>query len=172
MKWLRRIAIALGLLVLLFVAIPCGVGSLRAREHSATGSVIVDAPIELVWKSITDFEAMPHWAPDVGKMQRLPDVDGKPQFKETRDDFTLHFSFDEMVEPTRLVVHLEDDSGYFGGTWTYVLAAEDGRTRVTITENGWTEPAFFRFMLLLFGTDSTIKHYLEALQQRHAGSHA
>ncbi len=168
-KWLKRIGAGVLALVVLVVGVPFGVGSLMARDHVASREELIAAPPAEVWKTIADFEAMPTWAHDMGKVQRLDDAGGKPKFLQTQDDFKITFTFAEIDEPRRLVVDLADDAQYFGGTWTYELGAEGAQTRVKITERGWAGPGFFRFMLWAFGPDATIKQYLADLKKKHGG---
>lgn len=164
-KWVKRIAVGVVGLAILLVGVPWAIGSFMRRDHLATGRADVHASRAEVWKTIVDFESMPSWAPDMGKIARLPDEKGKPRFRQT-DGANITFAFVEIEEPNRLVVDLVDDAGYFGGTWTYELGDVPSGTRVTITERGWAGPGFFRFMLWLFGADSTIKDYLSALQKK------
>lgn len=168
-KWFVRVWIGIGVLLLLLVAAPWFVGSMLPREHVGTGEAVIAAPIADVWRTVSAYEDMGSWAPDMGKVERIEDSDGRPRFREERAEGTLTFTFIEVEAPTRLVVEVADDVGYFGGTWTYELSAADGGTRVGITEDGWAEPGYFRFMLRVFGTDSTIRNYLAALEQKHAG---
>jgi hypothetical protein len=59
-----------------------------------------------------------------------------------------------------------EDQG-FGGTWTYELAPDGDRTRVTITENGWVDNVVFRFLAkYVFGHDATQNQYLSSLEAR------
>jgi len=67
---------------------------------------------------------------------------------------------------------LEDESkappdAAFGGTWTYEVAAVDGGSQVTITEDGWVANPLFRFLShTVFGVHGTMDGYLKALGKR------
>jgi len=168
-KWLKRIAIVVGILAVIFIGVPLVVGSFMPREHVGKGEAVINAPIGEVWKTASDYEAMPSWWRERRAIKRIADEDGRPRFEEKSDRMSLDYVFQEVQEPKRLVVALKDSSGYFGGTWTYELAPVDNKTRVTITEQGWTNPAFFRFMMAVFGADATIKSCLAAMQKKHGG---
>lgn len=167
MRWLKRLVVGLVALVVVLVGLPWAIGSTMDRAHVGQGEAVIAAPPAEVWKTITDFEAMPQWVGDVGTIERLDDADGKPRFRQTRDDMTLTFSFAEVDEPKRLVVNLADNVGYFGGTWTYELSEADGGTHLKITEQGWAEPGLFRFMIWLVGPDATVDDYLAALRTKY-----
>jgi uncharacterized protein YndB with AHSA1/START domain len=160
---LKRIGIAIVVLLVLLIGVPFAVGSMMSREHVATGDAIVRAPIEEVWATVSDYESMPRWWSERGAIVRQPDG----SFRESSDDFVVTYRLREIAPPRRLVVELEDDAGYFGGTWTYELEPADGGTRVRITEEGWAGPGFFRFMVWAFGADATLRACLTALQAEH-----
>jgi uncharacterized protein YndB with AHSA1/START domain len=160
----------LAVLVVLVIVLPWVLGALMAREHLARGEAVIDAPIAQVWESVSGFDSVGEWAPDVANMTRVTDVEGLPSYEMHGGSSIITFTFTEVSPPHRLVVELVDNSDSYGGVWTYQLEAVGDGTRVTITEDGWTEPAYFRFVLWVFGRDRTIKGYLNALQRKHAGS--
>lgn len=157
----------LATLVLLIIVLPWVVGALLPREHVGRGAVTVAAPIDEVWASVSGFDSMGEWAPDVASLTRVADVNGLPSYEMRGQESTVSFTFTEVSAPKRLTVQLYDDSDAYGGVWTYELAEVDGGTRVSITEEGWTEPAYFRCMLWVLGHDRTITTYLKALAKKH-----
>lgn len=165
--WLRRTGKVLAVLVMLIVVLPWVVGALMDREHVGRGEAVIAAPLPEVWEVVSGFDSLGEWAPDVANMSRVADVDGLPSYEMQGGSSTITFTFTEVSAPHKLVVELQDDSAAYGGVWTYELEAVDEGTRVTITEEGWTEPAYFRFMLRILGNDRTIKAYLAALQRKH-----
>jgi hypothetical protein len=61
---------------------------------------------------------------------------------------------------------LDTDLGY-SGKWTYVFTAENGGTRVSITEDGEVSNVLFRFMSrYVFGQTATMEAYLSSLAKR------
>jgi uncharacterized protein YndB with AHSA1/START domain len=167
MKWLKRLSVALAVLVVLVIVVPWTVGAMMDREHVGHGAMVVAAPIDEVWETISDFDKMSQWAPNFESVRRGSDIKGLPSFEVSGDEYSLTFIITEVVPPKRLVAKLEDHAQNHGGEWTYELATVPGGTQITITERGWTEPAYFRFMLWLFGHDTTIRRYLEALRQQY-----
>ena len=69
--------------------------------------------------------------------------------------------------PTTRVVRIADPNLSYGGIWTYELAPIDANsTRLTITENGFTNTWLFRFVgHYIFHEDSHIKQYEADLQK-------
>ncbi len=65
-------------------------------------------------------------------------------------------------------LRIADDSLPYGGTWTFELApAEGGGTTLTITEDGFVEPAIFRALArFVFGYHATMEGYLAGLGRR------
>lgn len=165
--WLRRVGAVLAVLVLLIIVLPWVAGALLPREHVGRGEVTLSAPIEEVWESVSGFDKMGEWAPDVASLTRVADVNGLPSYEMRGPDSIVSFTFTEVSAPKRLTVALHDDSEAYGGVWTYELAEVEGGTRVSVTEEGWTEPAYFRFVLWVLGHDRTIDTYLGALAKKH-----
>lgn len=167
-SWLKITGRILAVLVVLVIVLPWLIGALMSRDHVAKGTRIIDAPIDHVWESVSGFDSVGEWAPDIANMSRVADVNGLPSYEMMGGSSTITFTFTTVEPPHRLVVELRDDSEAYGGVWTYELRDVRGKTEVAITEEGWTEPAYFRFMLWIYGHDRTIAAYLDALQRKHA----
>ncbi|MBW2454588.1 MAG: SRPBCC domain-containing protein [Deltaproteobacteria bacterium] len=172
MAWLKRVSVVLAAAVVLIVVVPWVIGALMDREHVGQGAAVVAAPIEEVWTTVSAFDKTSQWAPDFESVRRASDVKGLPSYEVSGDGYSLTFTFTEVVPPERLVAKLEDHAQNYGGEWTYELSTVAGGTRIAITERGWTEPAYFRFMLWLFGYDTTIEGYLDGLQKKYGGERA
>lgn len=163
---MKKILLLVSLALVVIGATPFVVGSFLPREHRASVEVRLKAPRDQVWGVVSDFDAMPTWFDGAGPLKRSGEQDGLPIYEARDERMTLTFTFVEVRGPERLVVDLKDDAGYFGGRWTYTLHASGDETIVTVTEDGWAEPAFFRFMLMVFGADATLKAYGEALTKK------
>ncbi len=166
-SWLSKIGLVLATLVVLIIILPWTLGMFMPKEHVGRGETVVAAPIADVWKTVSGFDEMGKWAPDIADMTRVSDVNGLPSYEMRGGESTITFTFREVSPPSRLVVWLLDNAEAYGGTWTYDLETVGTGTRVRITEEGWTEPAYFRFVLWVFGFDRTINGYLEALAHKH-----
>jgi hypothetical protein len=66
-----------------------------------------------------------------------------------------------------MVTRIRDTDLGYSGQWTYLFAAENGGTRVTIREDGEVSNVIFRFMSrYVFGHTATIDSYLTSLAKR------
>jgi hypothetical protein len=156
--------IVLGVLAGVFALIVL-VGAFLPRRHVVARALKTARPPGAVWQVITDYAAVPTWHQDVTAVERLPDRDGHPLWRETyRGNYPILLETTEAVEPRRLVRRIADENGPFSGRWEYDLAAEDGGCRITITEHGEVPNPFFRLMArLLMDPALYLELYLRAL---------
>jgi uncharacterized protein YndB with AHSA1/START domain len=166
-RWMRRLGVVLGVLVVLVIVVPWTVGSFMARGHFAKGTRVIAAPIDEVWGSVSGFDELGTWAPDLAALERVADVGGLPSYEMKAEDAVITFTFTTVRAPHELAVSLLDSGNSYGGHWSYLLTEVPGGTRVEVSEDGWTEPAFFRFALWAYGHDRTIGRYLDALERKH-----
>jgi uncharacterized protein YndB with AHSA1/START domain len=149
---------------ILFVVI---VGSMMAREHTATRSALYAAAPETVWGVITDFPNHPSWRPGLKSIDRLPDRNGHPAWKETSGWGDVMPIEIEVFEPPRhMVGRIVDDGLPFGGTWTYEVAPDGAGSRVRITEDGFVRSSVFRYIARTMGYTGTMEKYLRALGRK------
>lgn len=162
-RWL----VTVGSGLVLLVGVVLLVGMALPVSHVASVSDTVPASPEAVWTVITDVEAFPSWRRGVEEVERLPDRDGRPAWREVARTGAMTL---EVVRsrPDRLwVTRIADPDLPFGGTWTFELEPEGPVTRLTITENGQVYNPFFRFMArFVFGHEATARAYLEDLRSR------
>lgn len=161
MKWVLLIA---GIIVALIVAV-AGIGATLPKKHKATRAARFHQPPEAVWQAITDIGAFPAWRTDVKSVERLPDRDGRPAWRETdKHGQILTLEAIEFAPPQRLVSRIADPNLPFGGAWTYLIAPADGGSTLRITEDGEIYNPIFRFMArFVFGYQGTMDAYLKAL---------
>jgi uncharacterized protein YndB with AHSA1/START domain len=160
----RKVALyGLGVVALVLLAVQV-VGMLLPREHVATSRARYAQPREAVWKAITDHARMTEWRTGLTRVERLDDEDGKPVWREESSFGPMRMRVDVAEEPARYVTTIADPELPFGGSWTYVLEESGGSCRLTITEDGFIEPGFFRFLArFVFGYDATRDQYMRDL---------
>lgn len=164
MRWiLIIIGILLGLVALVFI-----VGLFRPKSHTATHTALLAAPPERVWAEIADVERAPEWVPEVTKVERLPDRDGRPSYRESFGGFEATTVI-RVSEPPLLLVKEIVPGGAFHGSWTWELAPEGTGTRLTITERGTVENPFFRGMMIFHDDTKSARDYATALARRVGG---
>ena len=157
--------VALGVLVL-YIG-----GSRLPREHRSQLTVTLRASRAAVWTALTDYAAMPQWWPAVKavRMGQMPDGT-ELTFNMDKHGQEIPFRTVESRPNEKLVRMIANDQLPFGGTWSYELAdAENGGTRLTLTEDGFINPPVFRAMAKWFlGLDTTQRDYLQHLEQHLA----
>lgn len=165
---MRWIVWGVGVLVVVAVAV-WAVGTTLPVAHSATVARRVAGTPAEVWEVLTTPEAFAGWRPGVRSVERLPDRDGLPVWREVSRTGSLTLEVVEWEPPGRLVMRIADEDLPFGGTWTYRLVPEGEGTGVTVTENGEIYNPFFRFVSrFILGYDATMRSYLDGLEARMA----
>lgn len=172
MKTLIYIVVAVVVVIVLLVGLMALIGSRLPKNHVASRSIFLRKSPQDVYGVIRDFASMPKWRADVKQV----DVEGAPggpvYFREVAKHGTVNYELIEDVPAQRMVTRIRDTDLGYAGQWTYTLAAENGGTRVTITEDGEVSNVLFRFMSrYVFGQTSTIDSYLISLAN-HFGEQA
>lgn len=166
LTWILYIGAAVALLIALVAA----VGAMLPRSHVAARSLRVNRPPQEVWNVITNVEAFPNWRSGIARVERLPDANGLPVWRETdRRNNGLTLACEAFEPPRRLVTRIADKNLPFGGAWTWVLAPAGSGCELSITENGEIYNPIFRFMArFVLGYTMTIDAYLKSLA-KHLG---
>lgn len=156
-------------LLIAAIAIVGMVGWSLPVAHVASRGERFDAPLDTVWKVVTDVGAYAAWRSDITSVELLPPVDGRPAWRETSGGDRVEYVAEEMVAPTRFVTRITTKGLPYGGRWRYELTPDAGGTRVTITEEGEVYNPIFRFMMkYVLGETATIEKVLTALGKRLA----
>lgn len=168
MKWV----VGLGVGLVGLVAIVVGIGLLLPEKHRASESARYRLSAERLWEIITDFSAYSTWRSGVSAVERLPDMDGHPVWKETDSQGEgIPYETVESVAGKRLIRRIADPNLPFGGTWEFGLEATSDGTTLTITEDGEVYNPIFRFVArFLIGHTKNIHGYLNDLQTKVAGN--
>jgi uncharacterized protein YndB with AHSA1/START domain len=125
-------------------------------------------PGDSLWATLTDFAALPSWAPEMTKVERIADQNGHPVWHHHGKQWSAPMEVVEFSPPHRFTLKIADPKLPFGGTWAYDIAPGDGGTVVMITENGEVGPPIMRFLSrYVFGQTSTMDAYLKALGRKY-----
>jgi len=147
------------------------IGSQLPKGHSAARSILLKQPPEKVYAVVRDFASAPTWRSDVQRIEVQPQTSGPLHFREEGSNGTVNYELTEDVPNQRMVTRILDTDLGYSGKWTYVFAAENGGTRVTITEDGEVSNVLFRFMSrYIFGHTATLDGYLSSLAKRFGES--
>lgn len=129
------------------------IGCFLPRRHTVVRSIVLKVRPETVWDTISSFERLPAWWPPCLMIERLPDRNGRPVYRETfmqgRRKHPIMVEVTEAVAPTRLATSIVDERGPFRGSWIIVVQSEAAGTRVTLTEHGEVANPFIRTMFRL-----------------------
>jgi len=160
--------------LLVVTAVVMGLGSRMPVEHRATASASVTAQRDRVWRMMTDVQTQPEWRTGLKSVEMLPPQTEGPCWREVQAWMSMPLCVMGSDAPSRRVVRIADPALPFGGTWTYDLEADGPTmTKVTITEEGTTRPAMWRFFgHFVWGEDQQVKQYLRDLQEAAGGGQA
>jgi uncharacterized protein YndB with AHSA1/START domain len=163
MVWLWITLGVVGLLAF-FMAVMYVLGKRLPEEHVASAAITLKQPQGVVWEAVSNIADHKHWVKGLTKLERLPDRDNHPVWRQQmgRNSFVLEIS--ELQPPTRMVGTIADEAQFFSGNWEYVLSPEGAGTKVTLTERGRVKLAIPRAMMeYLFGKDTYLKRHLRDL---------
>jgi len=165
MKWFVRFAALLATIIGSVIVI----GWFLPENHVTARSAEYRAPMDTVWKLITDVASMPGWRTDLESVEVLPAIGQQFAWRETSGGGdVLTFVRAEARPPGFLRTKILDQGGPFGGEWVHDLRqGSQGGTKLTITELGWVRNPVFRFVAqMVIGHDATIDASLSALAGR------
>jgi hypothetical protein len=160
-----KAVIAIVLALAAMIGVVALLGSRLPVGHVASRSVLIGAPSDVVFKTVTDFASAPSWRSDVKSMSVTTDsATGRQRLTEVSSSGTLNMDVELLIPPTRLVTRIAGDGLPFGGAWAYLLEPQGNETRVTITEHGEVYNPVFRFMsAYIMGHNATLDKYLTNL---------
>jgi hypothetical protein len=153
-------------LLVLIVLVVVTVGAFLPQQHISTCAARFEQSPDAIWEAITDYGKFPAWRKDVVRVEALPDVNGKPAWREfARQGGSIPYQVMVMVPPRALVTRIADPKLPFGGTWTYEISSPaDGGSLLRITEDGEIYNPIFRFVSrFVLGYTRTQEEYLQAL---------
>ncbi len=163
MKFLKRVVI----LLVVLVACVYVVGRRMPREHTVSSRVQLTAPRDSVWAVLRNFGDYPKWHSDFKSSVRGRPRGGHEVWVQDVGGMTMSVELIQVRPPSLLVSEIiTDEKSQWGGVWTYELASTGIGTEVTITEAGWIKSPFFRVMMKVMGTHSTMDGVLKHLGAR------
>ena len=172
MKTLIFIVVGIIAGIALLAGVVALIGSRLPRGHVASRSILLHQSPQNVYAVVRDFASAPTWRSDVKRIEVEAQVGGPLHFREEGKNGTVNYELAEDVPNQRMVTRILDTDLGYSGKWIYAFAAENGGTRVTITEDGEVSNVIFRFMSrYVFGQTATLDGYLNSLA-KHFGETA
>jgi hypothetical protein len=167
MKTLIFVVVGIIACVALLAGVIALIGSQLPKAHVASRSVFLHQSPRNVYVVVRDFGSSPSWRSDVKRIEVEPQSGSPFHFREEGKNGTVNYELAEDVPNERMVTRILDTDLGYSGKWIYLFAAENGGTRVTITEEGEVSNVLFRFMSrYVFGQTATLEAYLGALAKR------
>ena len=152
------IGVVVGVVALLGNQMPIG--------HVASRYAVINAPIDVVFSTITEFQAAASWRELKGVTVTKDSATGKTKVREESRTGPVTMQVEQLIPPRRLVMRIVDESA-FGGVWVYALEPQANATRITITEHGEVYNPVFRFVArYIIGYTGTIDDYLRSLGRK------
>ena len=163
-KWFIRVLAGIGAGMMLLT----GVGYLLPETHTASRTLVLQAPAREVWDRVSDLGSSADWRPGVASVRQDAPLNGNPVWIQDADWGDIPLEVVERRAPSRLVTRIApeaiglEDLG-FGGTWTWEVGKSGLGTTVTVTEDAIVSSPVFRVFMTLAGTDAKIQEALEGL---------
>ena len=162
-----RVLVAALIALIAIILIVVATGALLPKQHVSIRTARFHQSPDAIWAAITDYAKFPVWRKEVARVEPLPDVNGKPSWREyDRHGNSIPYQVMVMAPPKVLVVCIADPKLPFGGTWTYEItpAPDGGISLLRITENGEIYNPIFRFVArFILGYSQTQAQYLREL---------
>lgn len=158
----------LALLVMILVA--AGIGFLLPAQYDGAYSLDLPQPPETVWRAVCDFERYPCGAGSVRAVERLPDREGMPCWREDLGSTSFEVCTAAVVEGRRIVRELRDLSVPMQARFTIELRPQGQGTRIEVAQHlsirggTWHVPFFRLTMYFLEGARRGAEVYLERLR--------
>ena len=156
--------------IAILLAIATLVGTRLPKTHVAASRQRLEATVDEVWESVTNFADYPTWRPGLSRVEPGPVIDGNPSWFECcAPGIKVQLQFAEYEPKTRLVSRLVGDALPIFGAWEYEFVEDGGGTLLTITEKDKVYNPLLRFFTrFVFPHHAPMDVYLIALA-RHCG---
>lgn len=164
MLWIAFLTTILAIAATLLIAI----GLKLPKKHLVSRRVYINrSPVE-VWEVITDYAGQVDWRTEITHVERLPDRNGHPFWRETDNrGQSVDIETIESFTPYRLSRKIANENLGFGSTWMYDISEYGEVIALTISEQGEVSNPAFRFInRFIIGHTSALDKYLEALAKK------
>jgi hypothetical protein len=163
-----KVIIAIVVAIVAIIGVVAFLGSRLPVGHVASRSVVINAPTDMVFHTMTDFMSGPTWREGLKSVVVSTDsASGHQRIVEDSKMGKLTMEVEQLVPPTRFVMRIVDEGLPYGGAWAHALEPQGNSTRVTITEHGEVYNPVFRFISnYILGHTGTMDAYLTDLARK------
>ena len=148
------------------VAVLFLVGALMPAEHLFSGRATLPGPPELVWRVLTDLDGMAHWRSDLTALERLPDLGGRPAWREVGKAGNQVVELTLSDPPRRLVTRRAGQRAPGLPMRTFELAPTTRGTLVTVTDRVESGNPFRRLLVRIHVPRPAVERLLQDLAER------
>ena len=165
---LLKILIAIVVAIAAIVGVVAFLGSRLPVGHVASRSVVINAPTDVIFHTMTDFMSAPTWRQGLRSVVVSTDsASGHQRIVEDSKTGKMTMEIEQLVPPTRFVTRIVGEGLPYGGAWAHALETQGNSTEVTITEHGEVYNPVFRFIAkYIMGHTGTIDAYLTDLGRK------
>jgi uncharacterized protein YndB with AHSA1/START domain len=142
------------------------VGGFLPAEHTTISRAVLGRPPQTVWRVLTDLDGMPFWRSDVTTVERLPDLRGKPAWREVGRNGARVVEVSYAEPPRHLVIQAAADGEPSLPMRTFELVSIAAGTELTLTERVSSRNPFRRILVRLNLPRPAIERFLRDLTQR------
>lgn len=168
-----RVGAAPVLLVIVLVLLAGG-GSVLAGAalwtdpvKTATRTLVVTEPPDVVWQLLLDLDNHPTWRRGVTRIERLPDVGGQVAWLEFHGAASRAMRIAEARPPLRLVTEVLGGGSGSTSSWAWELVPSGAGSRLTVTRQHTLTRALQRALSgLLQQTDREVERAMDDLAVR------
>jgi uncharacterized protein YndB with AHSA1/START domain len=166
----RRSILAAGVLAL-GLALLGVIGLCFGAEQLLSDQALLDRPPETIWRVLTDFDGMPLWRSDLLALERLPDLSGRPAWREIGRNGARVMQLAEAEPPRRLVFSRTRDGRPSLPLRTVLLSPSSRGTLVTLTELDRVANPLRRLFNRAYPPRGPLIRFLRDLNRRVSGGH-
>jgi hypothetical protein len=140
-------------------------GRSMPREHRAASTITLVAPADSVYRLVREIGGQAAWWSDVRSVKRITGRPKESWEQDMKGAGPVRMEVTSTIDGQRLITTILNDTQQdWGGTWTVDVRQTAAGTEVTVAEDGWIDPAFFRVVMKLRGgAHKTIDGYLRSL---------
>jgi uncharacterized protein YndB with AHSA1/START domain len=135
-------------------------------EHTNTSRAVLDRPAETVWRVLADVDGMPLWRSDVTSVERLPDLMGRPAWREVGRGGARVVELASADPPRRMVIQAAAAGEPSLPMRIFELVATTAGTEVIVTERDSFRNPLQRVLVRLRVPRPAIDRFLRDLTVR------
>ncbi len=165
----RRLAFRIAAVCAVLFAATSTTGFLLPARLVTTGRIVLGTPPEAIWRLLTDLDGMPLWRSDLESLERLPDQNGRPAWREIGSGGSRVMELAEAEPPHRLVLQRTVEGKPALPTRSFDLVSTPQGTVLTFKEDREVLNPLGRVLARVRTPRGGVLRFLRDLEQRLSG---